>query len=302
MSTSITHLNTLVLIAGISGAGKTTAINFISDLGFYTLANLPVQLLPSFLEFSRNNPGRYSRTAILLDIESTASLEELLAFINSCQSESVRVVRAFFDCNPDTIIKRYSETRRPHPGFDASRDKSLNDTIQREKSRLLPFKETAHFILDTSELSSHALKREIRSFIDSISALGSQSVRVNFVSFGFKYGIPLDCDLVIDVRFLPNPHFVKGLREKTGKDAEVSEYVLKHEEAQSFISRYSDLLGFLLPKYIAEGKAYLNIGVGCTGGQHRSVAIAEELNRRLAPQHTDCFLSVKHRDIEKSKH
>lgn len=301
MGKALAHLNTLILIAGVSGSGKTTAINFISDLGFYTLANLPVALLGNFLEFSKLNPERYSRTAILVDIDSTKSLEELLAFVKQHECASVKIVRGFFDCNSQTIIKRYSETRRPHPNFDATRDKSLNDTIQRERSRMIPFKESAHFVVDTSELSVHALKREIRSFIDSVSALGSQKVRVNFVSFGFKYGVPLDCDLLIDVRFLPNPHFVKGLREKTGQDSDVAEYVFSFDEAQEFLKKYGDLLNFLIPRYVAEGKAYLNIGVGCTGGQHRSVAIAEELNKRLESAKLDCFLSVKHRDIDRSQ-
>ena len=302
MSYQLSHLNTLILIAGVSGSGKTTAINFISDLGFYTLANLPVALLGNFLDFSKHNPERYSRTAILVDIDNTKSLDELLSFVKKYENSSTKIVRGFFDCNSETIIKRYSETRRPHPNFDALRDKSLHDTIQREKSRMLPFKESAHFVVDTSDLSVHALKREIRAFVDSVSALGTQKVRVNFVSFGFKYGVPLDCDLVIDVRFLPNPHFVKGLREKTGKDADVAEYVFSFEEAQQFLNKYSDLLNFLIPRYVAEGKAYLNIGVGCTGGQHRSVAIAEELNLRLEKANLDCFLSVKHRDIERSQH
>lgn len=300
MSNTAPHPSTLILLTGTSGSGKTTAINFISDLGFYTLANLPVPLLPSFLEFSKNNPDRFSRTAILLDIDSSASLEQLLSFINANDSESVRIIRCFLDSSPETIIKRYSETRRPHPGFDATRDKTLQDTIQREKSRFLPFKDSAHFILDTSELSVHGLKREIRAFIDTVSALGKQKVRVNFLSFGFKYGIPLDCDLLVDVRFLPNPHFVKGLREKTGKDAEVSDFVLKFEEAQKFIEKYGEMLRFLIPKYVAEGKAYLNIGVGCTGGQHRSVAIAEELHKSISDSTSDCFLSVRHRDVERA--
>ncbi len=297
MNQNAENQSMIILLAGTSGSGKTSAINFISDLGFYTLANLPVPLLPSFLEFSKKNPERFSRTAILLDIDSSASLEQLLSFINANSSESVHIVRCFLDCSPETIIKRYSETRRPHPGFDATRDKTLQDTIQREKSRFLPFKDSAHFILDTSELSVHGLKREIRTFIDSVSALGNQKVRVNFLSFGFKYGIPLDCDLVIDVRFLPNPHFVKGLREQSGQDPEVAEFVLKQDEAQKFIEKYSDLLKYLIPKYVAEGKAYLNIGVGCTGGQHRSVAIAEELYKRTMGNSSECFFSVKHRDV-----
>lgn len=257
-------------------------------------------LLPSFLEFSKKDPERFSRTAILLDIDSTKSLEEVLAFIRDNQSDTVRFIRGFFDASAEAIIKRYSETRRPHPGFDATRDKSLNDTIQREKSRLLPFKDTANLVLDTSELSVHALKRELRAFIDSTTSIAAQKVRVNFVSFGFKYGLPLDCDLVVDVRFLPNPHFVKGLREKVGTEKEVADYVLSQDEAQRFLEKYVEFLTFLIPRYVAEGKAYLNIGVGCTGGQHRSVALAEELCRRLAPVEGDCLLSVKHRDIERS--
>jgi UPF0042 nucleotide-binding protein len=166
---------------------------------------------------------------------------------------------------------------------------------------MLPFKESAHFVLDTSEMSVHGLKREMRSFVDGVSALGTQRVRVNFVSFGFKYGLPLDCDLVVDVRFLPNPYFVSELREKTGLERSVAQYVLTKDDAQAFITHYMGLLSFLIPRYVAEGKAYLNIGIGCTGGQHRSVSIAEELCAQLSRAGLDCFTSATHRDIERGR-
>lgn len=295
MTLDSSHLRSLVLVTGMSGAGKSHALDTLEDRGFYTLDNLPVPLFRQFIEFSRSSPAKYERTALLLDIDTREKLAELTALLDEIDPKRTRVKFVFLEATNDTIVKRYSETRRPHPGFDAAKDKSLEDTIQRERSRLQPLREFASLVIDTSSLSVHELRRELGGFIDSLPLAPGKLMRVNFLSFGFKYGLPIDCDLVIDVRFLPNPHFVEELREKTGQEDAVRNYVLKTPAAQEFTRLYSELLAFLLPQYAFEGKSYLNIGVGCTGGQHRSVAIAEALQGLIDPKLY--LVSVKHRDL-----
>jgi UPF0042 nucleotide-binding protein len=201
----------------------------------------------------------------------------------------------FLDADTRSIVRRYSETRRPHPGFDPAKDKSLEETIQRERARLQPIKEAADLVLDTSSMNIHALKRELRDFLQNLGTVSARSMLVNFLSFGFKRGTPIDCDLIVDVRFLKNPHFIEDLREQDGRDQPVRDYVFSSPDAAEFVRRYAELLSFLLPKYQFEGKAYLNIGVGCTGGKHRSVAIAEALSKTIDPSRY--LVSVKHRDI-----
>jgi UPF0042 nucleotide-binding protein len=284
-----------VLVTGMSGAGKSHALDTLEDRGFYVLDNLPVPLFRQFLEFSGTSPAKYQRTALLLDIDTRDKLAELTKVLDEVDRKRTRVSFVFLEATTETIIKRYSETRRPHPGFDAAKDKSLEDTIQRERSRLQPLREIANLVIDTSNLSVHELRRELGGFLDSLPFSPGKLMRVNFLSFGFKYGLPIDCDLVIDVRFLPNPHFVEELREKTGLEAEVREYVLRTPQAKEFTRLYSELLSFLLPQYAFEGKSYLNIGIGCTGGKHRSVTIAEALQKLIDPQLY--LVSVKHRDL-----
>ncbi len=295
MSNDTAHFRSLILVTGMSGAGKSHAIDTLEDRGYYTLDNLPVPLLSHFIEFSKSGPAKFERTALLLDIDTRDKLNELNSVLDRVDPKRDRVKFVFVEATTETIIKRYSETRRPHPGFDAAKDKSLEDTIRRERSRLLPLREIADFIIDTSNLSVHDFRRELGAFIDSLPFSPGKHMRVNFLSFGFKYGLPIDCDLVVDVRFLPNPHFVDSLREKSGLEDEVRDYVLNTPPAQEFTKRYSELLSFLLPQYAYEGKSYLNIGIGCTGGKHRSVAIAEALKNLVDP---DLYLvSVKHRDL-----
>lgn len=290
-----THFRSLILVTGLCGAGKSHALDTLEDRGYYTLDNLPVPLFERFIEFSSAAPAKYERTALLLDIDTRDKLDELNTVLDRLDPERKLVKFVFLEATTETIIKRYSETRRPHPGFDAAKDKSLEDTIQRERSRLQSLREIADIVIDTSKLSVHDLRRELGGFIDSLPFAPGKLMRVNFLSFGFKYGLPIDCDLVIDVRFLPNPHFVEALRQKTGLETPVSEYVLLTPQAQEFTKRYSELLAFLLPQYAFEGKSYLNIGVGCTGGVHRSVAIAEALKKLVDPQLY--LVSVKHRDL-----
>jgi UPF0042 nucleotide-binding protein len=295
-SVDFSHLSTVVLIAGLSGAGKSTASRVLSDLGFYTIDNLPIALLPGFEALSRSTPDRFSKTCLLVDVESSEALDTFLSSLNKSKTpDSMRLI--FLDSNTQTLVKRYSETRRPHPAFDAHRDKSLSDTIERERRRLTLLKERANFSVDTSSFSVHDLKRELRTIVESLDHEVSKTVRVNFLSFGFKHGTPFDCDLLVDVRFLPNPYFEDGLREKTGLDKEVQEFVLQKEQAKEFLRRYGALLNFLLPQYAYEGKAYVNIGVGCTGGKHRSVSIAESLAGSISD--SSYLVSVKHRDISR---
>lgn len=294
-SLDVDHISSLVVIAGLSGAGKSSAMDLLGDSGYYIVDNLPVPLVEQFLAYTKKAGTRFRNTALLLDIDSQESRAQLLPMLGTASERPKNLKVIFLDANTQTIVKRYSETRRPHPGFDAGQDKTLSDTIARERQRLQPIKETADLLLDTSAFTIHALRRELREFLTNLGSIPKGNMRVNFFSFGFKHGVPLDCDLIVDVRFLRNPHFIEELRQQDGRDSPVRDYVLECPDAQEFVSRYENLLRFLLPKYQYEGKAYLNVGIGCTGGQHRSVAIAEELCKRL--KGADYLVSVKHREL-----
>jgi UPF0042 nucleotide-binding protein len=267
----------------------------LADSGYYVVDNLPVPLLGQFFDFSNAAVTRYRNTALLIDVDSGESRVQLLSIIQSKGNRPENLKVIFLDADDQSIVRRYSETRRPHPSFDAAKDTTLRDTIARERARLQPIKEAADFLVDTSTFNIHALRRELRQFLDSLGSVGRSSMRINFLSFGFKHGIPLDCDLVVDVRFLRNPHFVEELRQQDGRDPAVRDYVFGNPEAEEFVERYTNLLAFLLPRYQSEGKAYLNVGIGCTGGKHRSVAIAEALAKRADTERY--LVSVKHRDI-----
>ncbi len=300
MNINIEHISSLILITGVSGAGKSSVLHALADLGYYTVDNLPVSLLKTFLEFSNTHQEKFRNTALLLDVYSEDEQQELLAIFKELRNgHQENIDLLFIDCNTDTILKRYSETRRPHPAFVAGKDSSLIETINTERNRLILFKELATFVLDTSNLNIHALRRKVREFIDNKHDTRSTTLTVSFISFGFKNGTPRGCDLIADVRFIPNPYFIEGLRKQCGLDEPVRDFVLNQETTIEFINRYTDLLKFLLPHYVFEGKAYLSIGIGCTGGKHRSVAIAEELAKRLAdPAY---LITVQHRDLQIEK-
>lgn len=295
MSISIDHLSSLVMIAGISGAGRSTALHALADLGFSIIENLPSEMLHHFIDLSKRVPERYRRTAIILETETPQKVQDYMDLLKSLEVGSCKLKVIFLDASTETLLRRYSSTRRPHPGFDQKKDRSLEDTIERERTVFDPIRQRANLIFDTSTLSVQDLRRELRSFVDQLDVAPSNHLRVNVTSFGFKYGVPRDCDLIVDVRFLPNPYFIESLRYHIGTEPEVSSYVLETQDAQEFLTKYLDLLNFLLPKYAHEGKAYLNIGIGCTGGKHRSVAIAEELFKRLSAL-DKYMVSVKHRD------
>ncbi len=301
---SVQHFDSLVLVTGVSGAGKSTAMHLLSDTGYYVVDNLPAPLLAGFLEFSAGAGPRFRKTALLLDIDSAEAQLLIMPLLQKTSPSSRNVQLVFLDAETSVVVRRYSETRRPHPAFDPDQDDSIQDAIFRERERLQPVKERADLVLDTSDCTVHELKRRLREFLSSLGVQSSFVLRINFLSFGFKYGVPIDCDLVADVRFLTNPHFVESLRCLTGQDSRVREYVFRSPDAAEFVNRYSELLAFLLPKYQLEGKAYVNIGIGCTGGQHRSVAIAEALSKTLSenlrsPMANQPYLvSVHHRDIK----
>lgn len=291
----VQHFDSLVLVAGISGAGKSTAMHLLSDTGYYVVDNLPVPLLANLLKFSEGAGPRFRKTALLLDIDSAENQRLLVPLFDARGYGAHNVKLIFLDAETATVVRRYSETRRPHPAFDAEQDDSIQDAIFRERERLQPVKERADLVLDTTDCTVHELKRRLREFLETLGTKTDQyGLRVNLLSFGFKHGVPIDCDLLVDVRFLTNPHFIESLRNLTGRDEAVREYVFRSPDAAEFVNRYRDLLGFLLPRYKLEGKAYVNIGIGCTGGQHRSVAIAEAIYAAMVNE--PYLLSVSHRD------
>lgn len=288
-------------MAGVAGAGKSAAIDTLADLGFFTVENLPVPLFHSFVDFLNKSGAKVPRAAVSLDIDSRIKQEQLLTIMKALREQGRAPTLVFLDCKSEIVVKRYGQTRRPHPGFDPQKDRTLEDAILREKQQLLPIREIANLVIDTSELNVHELRREITVFAQTLSPEISRTMRINFLSFGFKHGLPIDCDLVVDVRFLPNPYFVDALREHTGLDLPVVDFVRKTPELEPFLEQYTALLATLVPLYRTAGKSYLNVGVGCTGGRHRSVVVATELARRLAQKvNTDNYLvGAKHRDIEK---
>lgn len=288
-------LESLVLITGLSGAGRSSAQRILSDLGYYAVDNLPLELLNEFLLFVDKNP-RFKKVALHVDLATKAD-RDLFLDVFAKLKKLAAVTLLFIDCDTANLLKRYNETRRPHPGFEPVRDKTLEGTILRERKRYTPVGEIAHMRIDTSTLNIHQLKDKLTLFIDNLNIGTSHCLRVNFLSFGFKHGLPRNCDLVMDVRFINNPYFIERLREKTGLESDVKSFVLKQDVTISFFSRYLDLLNYLIPLYQAEGKAYINIGIGCTGGKHRSVVIAEELAKSILAK--KILISTEHRDIGK---
>jgi UPF0042 nucleotide-binding protein len=292
---NISHLQSLIIVSGTSGAGKAKSLDALADFGYFNVENLPVSAIPSFIEHTQLDPSRYARIAILPEIRSIKDVELLISLIKNVSNKNILKL-IYLDCRDEVLIRRYSETRRPHPLFDSAKDKTINDAIKSERSILGLFREASSILFDTSNWNIHELRRALLAFVESLSYTNSQVFRINFLSFGFKYGLPGDCDIVMDARFLPNPYFVPELRELDGTDSKVSEYVLNTEATQKFINLYEQLLNFSLPLYIDAGKQYLNVGIGCTGGKHRSVALAEEFSKKLSGP--GLSVSAKHRDYK----
>ena len=283
-----------VIVTGMSGAGKSTALKMLEDMEYFCVDNLPVMLIEKFVQLLRDGgPGEIEKVAVGVDIRNGKALDELETVLENINFSGVGIEILFLDAEDEVLVIRYKESRRSHPLAAESR---IDEGIHRERERLRFLKEYADYILDTSKLLTRELKAELEKiFVENGSF---KNLMVTVLSFGFKYGIPQDADLVFDVRFLPNPYYIEELRPLSGNNAPVSDYVMSFDLAHEFSDKLEDLIRFLIPNYITEGKTQLVIAVGCTGGKHRSVTLANELYRRLG-ENEEYGIRVEHRDIEK---
>jgi UPF0042 nucleotide-binding protein len=283
----------VVIVTGLSGSGKSTAIRVLEDLGFYCIDNLPVVLTPKFIELCQNSEEDIPRVALGIDLRERVFLGDYPAVLEDIRRAGHHVEILYLDAADDVLVRRFSETRRPHPLAEGA---NVAAGIERERQGLAGLKALADRIIDTSAFTVHQLRDELRRLLAD-AAGGEAAMRVTLLSFGYKYGVPTDIDMVFDVRFLPNPFFVEELRPLDGTDDAVSRYVLERDETQEFLALTTALLDFSLPLYVKEGKRYLTVGLGCTGGRHRSVALAQELERRLAGHGYP--VRVQHRDVSR---
>ncbi|SHF38336.1 MULTISPECIES: RNase adapter RapZ [Caloramator] len=281
-----------VIVTGLSGAGKTQTIRCLEDIGFFCIDNLPPALIPKFAELCYQSKGKIDRIAIVVDIRGRNFFDNIFVGLKSLEDMGLKYEILFLDAQDDVLIKRFKESRRSHP---LSSGKRIEDAILEERKKLEDIKSKASHIIDTSRLTVRQLKEEI----NKIYIMGEkfESLIITVTSFGFKYGIPLDCDLVFDVRFIPNPYYIDELKRQSGIDKEVYDYVFKWDETNKFVEKTTDLLEFLIPNYIREGKSQLVIGIGCTGGRHRSVAIANKIYEIL--KNNNHTVLISHRDITK---
>lgn len=263
----------LIVVSGLSGAGKSQAASFLEDMGYFVVDNMPASLIPKFAELAMAGQVQYDKAAVVVDIRGGQTFDGLFAALDGLSGMNCAYKILFMEATVETVVKRYKETRRLHPLAQSSQ--SLEEAIRREKLILEPVRARAEYIVDTSGLSTAKLRAEILRLFDSRSPQKAMSVSVT--SFGFKYGIPLEADLVFDVRFLPNPFYVPELKHHTGLEKPVYDFVFSNRQGEEFMAYLEQLIAFLLPQYVEEGKAALVIAVGCTGGQHRSVAVARAL-------------------------
>jgi UPF0042 nucleotide-binding protein len=277
----------LVIITGMSGSGKASALKAFEDLGYYCVDNLPVELIPRFAELAQQS-GEIRRTALVVDVREGEGLDKLPGLLKEVRRQiPTRVI--YLEASDAVLLRRFSETRRPHP---LGTGEPVRASLQAERKRLQPIRKLADLVIDTSKFNVHELRAHV---LDSFKREASDhNILVSCVSFGFKHGVPEDADLVFDVRFLPNPHFVPEFRPLTGRHPRVAKYIRSFPQTQEFLTRISELLIYLLPHYIREGKSYLTISFGCTGGQHRSVMMAEEVSRHL--RRAGYRVKVVHRD------
>lgn len=282
-----------VILTGMSGAGKSTALKMMEDMGYFCVDNLPIPLIEKFAELSSGENGELEKVALGVDIRSGQAIRQLQGILESLRSQGRQFEILFLDSDDAVLVKRYKETRRNHPLAVGDR---VDKGIEKERAAVSFLKKQADFILDTSQLLTRELKVELEKIF--VQNQDFHNLFVTILSFGFKYGIPADSDLVFDVRFLPNPYYVEGLRAKTGNDPMIQEYVMQFPEAHRFLDKLQDMVEFLIPNYIAEGKNQLIISVGCTGGKHRSVTLANGLYQRLRDK-KGYGIKVEHRDIGK---
>lgn len=283
----------IVIVTGISGAGKSTALKMLEDVGYFCVDNLPVPLLPKFMEMPILPGSEYTKVALGIDIRSSQKFVQLQETLEKLREKGVKFEILFLDASDQALIKRYKETRRSHPLAGEGR---VDKGIDEERRRLVFLKQQADYIIDTSQMLTRELRAEIHKIF--VENKNYKNLYVTILSFGFKYGIPGDADLVFDVRFLPNPYYITELRPMSGNDAPVRDYVMNSETARIFLDKLTDMVQFLIPNYVAEGKNQLVIAIGCTGGKHRSVTLANALYYALE-QEEGYGLKIEHRDIEK---
>ena len=283
----------IVIVTGISGAGKSTALKMLEDVGYFCVDNLPVPLLPKFMEMLILPGSEYTKVALGIDIRSSQKFVQLQETLEKLREKGVKFEILFLDASDQALIKRYKETRRSHPLAGEGR---VDKGIDEERRRLVFLKQQADYIIDTSQMLTRELRAEIHKIF--VENKNYKNLYVTILSFGFKYGIPGDADLVFDVRFLPNPYYITELRPMSGNDAPVRDYVMNSETARIFLDKLTDMVQFLIPNYVAEGKNQLVIAIGCTGGKHRSVTLANALYYALE-QEEGYGLKIEHRDIEK---
>ncbi|MCR5156333.1 MAG: RNase adapter RapZ [Butyrivibrio sp.] len=286
-----------VIVTGMSGGGKATAIHMLEDAGFYCVDNLPVSLIEKFTELITMPDSGITKVVLGIDARAGQSFEGVSGIIDSMKERGIPVEVLFMDASDAVLIKRYKETRRIHP-MNAAGDR-LEDGISKEREVLAEVKKKADYVIDSSNL----LTRELKGELDRIFVHNEEynSLMVNILSFGFKYGIPSDADLVFDVRFLPNPYYIEELKHQTGNDKPVQDYVKSFPECGEFVDKLEDLLKFLIPGYIKEGKYQLVVAIGCTGGQHRSVTIANEIYEKLKDSDGKFGLKLSHRDVKEAR-
>ncbi|MEV6243487.1 RNase adapter RapZ [Lentzea sp. NPDC051838] len=280
----------VAVVTGLSGAGRSTAAKCLEDLGWFVVDNLPPELIATMVELGAQARGAITRVAVVMDVRSRAFTEDLASIIKDLDARGYKPRVLFLEATDDVLIRRFEAVRRGHPMQGHGR---LQDGIEAERILLTPLKQEADLVLDTSALSIHQLRAKIE---DTFGTEAASRTRVTVLSFGYKYGLPMDSDLVMDVRFLPNPFWIPELREQTGLDGEVRNYVLSQEGADEFLDRYHELLRLIGAGYRREGKRYLTLAIGCTGGKHRSVALSEELAARLASE-DGMAVKVVHRDL-----
>ena len=282
-----------VIVTGMSGGGKSTALKMLEDAGYYCVDNLPVSLLDKFVELTSLPDSEITKVALGLDARAGQSFLEVTDVIAGLKERGYHIEILFMDCSEATLIKRYKESRRVHPLAVEGR---IEDGVSKEREILKDIHKMSDYVIDSSKLLTRELKEELDRIF--VTGEGYNNLIVTVMSFGFKHGIPSDADLVFDVRFLPNPYYIDELKHKTGLDKEVRDYVMSYAEAEAFLNQLEDMLTFLLPNYVKEGKYRLVVGIGCTGGKHRSVTLANEIYRRLSVK-KEYGIKIEHRDITK---
>ena len=280
------------MVTGMSGAGKSSVLKMLEDMGYFCVDNLPIQLILKFAQLTAESSAKIDKVALGVDIRSGQNLDSLEGILDELTESNIKYEILFLDANTDVLMKRYKETRRSHP---LAREGRVDKGIELEREKLAFLKKQANYIIDTSMLLIRELKGEIDKIFLSNETYGNFFITV--LSFGFKYGIPADSDLVFDVRFLPNPYYIPELKAMSGNDEPVSRYVMAAPAAKEFLNKLEDMIHFLIPNYILEGKNHLVVAIGCTGGKHRSVTLANAITNRLSK--LSYGVKVEHRDIEK---